>query len=95
MTWQKGKSGNPSGRPKVVNEVRDLARQYGRRALEAIAELAEKSSDDKVRLQAWDKLLDRGYGRPSQHIEADIRSDVAAVLEARRQRVLEQEEEPS
>lgn len=71
----------------------EMARKLGPRAITAILDLAEKSTDDKVRLHAWRELLDRGYGKPSQHIEADIRSDVAAVLEARRQRALEEEGE--
>ena len=37
MPFQKGKSGNPGGRPKVVGEVQALAREYTTEAIETIA----------------------------------------------------------
>ncbi|WP_447986972.1 DUF5681 domain-containing protein [Nitrospira sp. Nam74] len=33
-SWKPGQSGNPGGRPKVLIEVRDLARNHGREAIE-------------------------------------------------------------
>jgi hypothetical protein len=60
-----GISGNPSGRPKVEGEVRDLARRYTKRASRRLAELI-KSPNERVAVVAATALLDRGWGRPAQ-----------------------------
>lgn len=36
MAFKPGQSGNPSGRPKVDFEVRQLAREYGQEAIEKL-----------------------------------------------------------
>ena len=39
MPFEKGKSGNPGGRPKVVGEVQALAREYTKQAIETIRDI--------------------------------------------------------
>jgi hypothetical protein len=39
MAFEKGKSGNPRGRPKVDFEVREAARLYGSAAIEKLVEI--------------------------------------------------------
>ncbi len=70
-SWKSGQSGNPSGRPKLVAEVRDLARQHSPRAIERLVELMEADSGTTA-VAACKELLDRGYGRAPQYIEQTI-----------------------
>lgn len=68
--FERGRSGNPGGRPKVAQEVRDLARQHGAAAVEALAKILHDSPSEKSRIAAAVALLDRGYGKPPQEIQA-------------------------
>lgn len=70
MPFEKGKSGNPGGRPKENAEIKALAREYGPRAVERLAELMD-GDDPRVAVAASQALLDRGYGKPAQVIAGD------------------------
>jgi hypothetical protein len=73
LEFKPGQSGNPGGRPKVVAEVRDLARQYGRGALSTLADIMlNKKCPPAARVAAANVFLDRGYGKPAQHVEAHV-----------------------
>ncbi len=74
-----GFSGNPSGRPRVVKEIRELARQYVPAALKKIGELVG-SEDERVALAASQEILNRVFGRPLQSVESDVRKfDMGAL----------------
>jgi hypothetical protein len=76
MKFKPGQSGNPGGRPKVVAEVQDLARQHAPAAIVELARLALKAKNETVRVAAIRELLDRGYGkprRPGNHAATDDR----------------------
>lgn len=68
MPFEKGKSGNPGGRPKEAAEVKSLAQEHGVRAIARLAELIE-DEDKRVSVAACQALLDRGYGKPTQQTE--------------------------
>lgn len=68
--FTKGKSGNPGGRPKVVAEVRDLARQHTEDAVKALVSIMKgKTMPAAARVSAATAILDRGYGKPTQALE--------------------------
>src|SRR5215212_6057941 len=70
--FQKGKSGNPGGRPKVVAEIKELARAHTGEAVETLVSIMKNlKAAPAARVSAANALLDRGYGRPPQHISGE------------------------
>jgi hypothetical protein len=67
-------SGRPKGQPNFV--ARDLAaaaRQYTNEALAVIYSLmTDRKAPHAVRLAAATALLDRGHGKPTQHMMLDL-----------------------
>lgn len=57
-----GQSGNPGGRPKVLRQLRELARGHTERAIGVLVECLD-DPDPRVRLVAANTLLDRGWGK--------------------------------
>jgi hypothetical protein len=70
--FQKGQSGNPTGRPKRDREIEELARQHTPAAIEALL----RALNDKDRVPAAALLLAYGFGKPRQLAEASITADV-------------------
>lgn len=66
----KGVSGNPGGRPKVIENVRDLARQHTEEAIKTlVAVVKSPKASDSAKVQAATALLDRAWGKPHQYTE--------------------------
>jgi hypothetical protein len=88
--WVKGVSANPGGRPKERPEVRMLARKRTEEAVETLAAIcSDPEAPHAARVAAAVALLDRGWGKPTQPIDANVNvldklSDAAqlAVLSA-------------
>jgi hypothetical protein len=70
--FKKGQSGNPGGRPKVVAEVKELAREHTAEAIQTLVSIMNNpKSAPAARVSAANALLDRGYGKPPQHISGE------------------------
>lgn len=69
--WQRGQSGNPRGRPRVITEVRDLARQHTEGAVAVLVSVMTNPKEPPAaRVAAARLILERGWGRPPQTEQA-------------------------
>lgn len=68
--WEKGKSGNPAGRPKADLEIRKYAGTFTREAVDKLVELM-RGRYPKIALAAANALLDRAHGKPTQKLASD------------------------
>lgn len=64
--WKPGESGNPKGRPPGT-DARDLARAH---TDAAIGTLVKALRDHRLCVSAAVALLDRGWGKPKETVEA-------------------------
>src|SRR6476620_448822 len=71
--FQKGISGNPGGRPKVLADVQGLAREKSPEAINILANvMRDEKAPPAARVAAANALLDRGYGKPTQPISQTV-----------------------
>ena|SRR5262245_61208075 len=60
------------GRPKVVAEIKELAREHTGEAIHTLVSImTNPKSAPAARVSAANSLLDRGYGKPPQHITGE------------------------
>ena len=71
--FPKGVSGNPGGRPKVLGDVQELAREQSPQAINTLAKImTDEKAPPAARVAAANALLDRGYGKPTQPISKTV-----------------------
>jgi hypothetical protein len=66
-TFLPGISGNPNGRPKENQQIKQLAREHTQAAMSTLVEALGDTSGS-VRIAAANSILDRGWGKPSQDL---------------------------
>ena len=82
-SFRPGQSGNPAGRPlkpaaieaqKVQADVKVLARECAPDAVSTLRTIMlDAKAPPAARIGAANALLDRGYGKPCQAVEVDVR----------------------
>ena len=78
--FKPGQSGNPGGRPKMLAEVHELARQHTRAMIELLVSIAENpDAPTAARVAAAQVILDRAWGRPMQSV--DLGTDVKLQID--------------
>ena len=81
MQWEKGKSGNPGGRPKGYGDVRELARTHTEAAVAVLVTIMnDTGAAPSARASAASSVLDRAWGRPELAITASVGETYADVL---------------
>lgn len=85
--WQKGHSGNPTGKNAGYFAFQQLARDNSEEALNKLIDIM-RTGCDRDALRAAEIIIERGYGKAQQHInitdEVDGMSDEALLTEAAR-----------
>ncbi len=79
--FKTGVSGNPGGRPKVLAELQEIARDHAPGAIAELARLACKAKSETARIAAIRELLDRGYGKARQSMEIQTPQQGANVVQ--------------
>lgn len=93
MAFVKGQSGNPGGRPKSENPLREAARQYTTAALKTLVEVMKnKKAASAARVTAAVAVLDRAYGKPAQQVDLTNSDGTLAQAWALAKSEMEQEE---
>ena len=74
-------SGRPKGSPnKATASIRDAAQAYTEDALRTLVEVMnDREQSGPTRVGAANAILDRGYGKPKQEVDAQL--DMSLVVE--------------
>jgi hypothetical protein len=79
--FEKGKSGNPAGRPKIDEDTKAILKAAAPDAAKLLVKMMEDPKQNpKLRLQAAETVLDRVFGKATQPIEGNMENRVEVIL---------------
>jgi hypothetical protein len=89
-SWNKGESGNITGRPKrpeaieakkIVADVKAAAREHAQDALDTLkAVMSDAKAPSAARVSAATAMLDRGWGRAKEMVDANVGVSLEALI---------------
>jgi hypothetical protein len=81
--FKPGQSGNPTGRPKEVAHVKELAKTYTEEAIRTLAEImGDGSAPHSARVKASESLLDRAWGKSESTVNVKTPNNVRELSTA-------------
>ncbi len=77
-SFKPGQSGNPNGRPKESEAVKNAKTAMSKMTPKVVEQMEEalNSEDTKLsdKIKIWEIIFDRVYGRPQQAVEVDAKN---------------------
>jgi hypothetical protein len=75
---------------KAPAQIRSLARAHTERAIQVLQGIMDQPDcTPAARVQAATALLDRGWGKPTQHIAGDDESDPIRLIQAIERKIID------
>ena len=79
--FEKGISGNPGGRPKIMDGVQELAREHTPAAINTLVSIMnDEKAHHSARVAASNAILDRGYGKAPASVKIENKEPSAAEV---------------
>lgn len=72
MRFKPGQSGNPGGRPRELEGIRELARENAPLAIQTLVDVATNGRSEAARVSAAAHILDRAVGKPTPAVAGDL-----------------------
>ena len=69
------------GESKAAADIRKAAQRYGKRAIEALWQIAAGAESDSARIAALKEILDRGFGKESRTAPTESEQAVIRRIE--------------
>jgi len=81
--FKPGQSGNPGGRKKIPDDLKQAFRELSWGAIDVLTEvLYDTEQPGSVRVQAAEVILNRGWGKPTQPLEGGAVEALAKLAES-------------
>ena len=73
--FKKGQSGNPKGRPKIPDDIREMLKGATPSACKLLCDtINDENAKIDLRIKCSEIVLDRVFGKPQQAVEVDAKN---------------------